>query len=482
MNRSKVLALIILTGIVISCGFSFASTAQLTAAETTGTTPSRPNILLILTDDETTSDMSHMPQTKALIGGQGVTFSNANVTYSLCCPSRATIFRGQYAHNTGVLSNAPPLGAAPKFRSTGDDQSTVATWLQDAGYQTAFFGKYLNNYGGNGDTYEPPGWDEWHALSGIFNQGPRINNNGTVETLSDGTIFDQALKSKADSYLQGTDPSKPFFMEFATHSPHSPYDYPASERTAFSAQSAPRDSATNEKNISDKPSWLRHRYPDRLTTRQMNAIDAHYRDRMRAITMVDGMVAGLVQDLKDRGELDNTYIIFTSDNGWSYGDNRLRGKWNPYIPAHQVPMMMRGPGIPAGVSRSQFALNNDLAPTISEWAGVTPPHTLDGRSLSPLLTTDANPAWRTRFLYEGWHDPKYKPSPPRYQGIRTKTYSYTEYPGLSAKQRELYNLKNDPHQRHNVYDKASRKLKVSLHARLQKLSNCEGDACRTAED
>src|ERR671912_1649848 len=142
--------------------------------------PEPPNVILILTDDLALEDVNvdtlkHMPNLRAFME-EGTTFDNAFVTNSLCCPSRATILRGQYTHNHQILSNDPPRGGFEKFRFLGHENSTMATWLKEQGYTTAFFGKYLNGYAGS---YIPPGWGEWHAVSGNF-LSTALNENGNI--------------------------------------------------------------------------------------------------------------------------------------------------------------------------------------------------------------------------------------------------------------------------------------------------------------
>lgn len=458
--------------VLLTSAALFASGGSVLAQETPPPQDNRPNIVLVLTDDQTLSDMNRMPITNSLLGARGVTFDQAFVTYSLCCPSRATILRGQYPHNTGILSNSLPEGAEPKFRQTGMDKSTVATWLDDAGYQTVFLGKYMNGYT---DNYVPPGWDNWHALVGAFHTNPRINNNGTIETLPGGTILDQYLAGRASDYVKNTE--GPLFMQLSTHSPHSPYQYPSSYTQDFVGANPPRYPSFNERDVSDKPRWLRQRSV--FTKRSIANINIDYRNRMRAVKMVDNIVGQLVNDLDQSGKLDNTYIIFTSDNGWQYGEHRLRGKWTPYLESHRVPLLIRGPGVSQNVKRGQYALNNDLAPTIADMADVTPPAFIDGRSLMPLLGSNPPASWRSRFLYEGWHDPDWPSSPPQYKGMKTDTLAYTEYP--VTRERELYNLIRDPYQLQNNYARASRPLKRALAANLARLKNCRAAECRAAE-
>ena len=150
----------------------------------------QPNIILILTDDLADDDLSYMPNLRSLLIEQGTTFENAFVTDSLCCPSRATILRGQYAHNHGILENGPPNGGYEKFRSLGRQSSTLATWLQDAGYRTVLIGKYMNDYEG---TQVPPGWNDWHAVSGNYTSHD-LNENGKTVSYDPGSYYGRSRR------------------------------------------------------------------------------------------------------------------------------------------------------------------------------------------------------------------------------------------------------------------------------------------------
>jgi arylsulfatase A-like enzyme len=298
--------------------------------------PPKPNIVLIITDDMAAWDLRFMPKTKTLLTSQGTRFSRAYVTYSLCCPSRATILRGQYAHNHTIYDNSPPDGAAPKFRSQGLEESTVATWLDEAGYRTGHVGKYMNAYDGD---YIPPGWDSWHTLYGYHPNTHTINDNGNKNTYS--APVDSALELRVKRFL-GASSTAPFYLQVGTHGPHNPHEYPPEYEDLYKDLKAPRYRAFNEADVSDKPRWIRAR--DRFDARQVAWVDENYRGRLRALRDVDDLVGEVVGTLREQGDLENTYIVFTSDNGWHYGEHRLQGKWSPYENAVRVPMVVRGPG------------------------------------------------------------------------------------------------------------------------------------------
>ena len=348
----------------------------------------RPNIILILTDDLADDDLSYMPNLRSLLIEQGTTFENAFVTDSLCCPSRATILRGQYAHNHGILENGPPNGGYEKFRSLGRQNSTLATWLQDAGYRTVLIGKYMNDYEG---TQVPPGWDDWHAVSGNYTSHD-LSENGKIVSYDPGSYYmTDVLADTAVDFIRDPDghvpsflvPSRPFFMWLGTTAPHQPADPAPRHANAFSDVSMPRPPSFDEGDVSDKPAWIRDNPP--LDPEQIAYAEDLYRKRMQSMLAVDDMIGRLVGELRKSGELDNTYFFFTSDNGFHFGTHRLSvGKWTAYEEDISVPLIVRGPGVPKGRTLEHLVLNNDFAPTFADLGGAEIPDFVDGRTLRPL--------------------------------------------------------------------------------------------------
>jgi len=448
----------------------------------------RPNILFILADDMRASDLKYLPNTQDLLASQGVEFEKPWVTRSLCCPSRATIFRGQYAHNHKVWVNVPPSGGFWSFYDQGLENSTVATWLDGAGYDTVLIGKYLNRYGLDRDgnyaptTHKPPGWDEWYAWEGDYNSDTKydINENGEIVTYFRSDIHDTDLHAQtAEDYIRRTAGGAPFFMHLSPNVPHFPSYYAPRHASMFTDTPLPRPTSFNEADVSDKPAWVRNK--PRLTSAEISDMTGFYRDRLRALQSLDDMVGKLVGALQDTDQLSNTYIVFTSDNGIYLGEHRLEAKAADYNAAPRIPLLIRGPGVPQGVSRPQMALNNDFAPTIASWAGVTPPGFVDGRSLEPLLTSNPPPSWRSAFLVEHRRTPEefaYVRAIPNYSAIRTAQYNYVEY---GTGERELYDLDADPTELTNIYNSASPALISDLHAKLEALKSCAGLECRKVE-
>ena len=454
----------------------------------------KPNILFILADDMKARDLAHMPKTQRLLVDQGVEFDKPWVTRSLCCPSRATILRGQYTHNHGVWVNVEPSGGFWNFLDQGLENSTIATWLNAAGYDTILIGKYLNRYGldRNGNrapsTHVPPGWDEWHAWEGIYagtGTSYKINENGRIVTYQRSQIHDTDLHAQTAENFIRTARNRPFFMYLAPNAPHKPAYYAPRHADLFSSESLPRPSSFNEADVSDKPQWVRNK--PLLSSTKIQELTTLNRNRLRALQSVDEMVERLVNALRDTGELSNTYIVFTSDNGVYLGEHRLTAKGAAYNASPRVPLVIRGPGVPRGVTRSQMVLNNDLAPTFASWAGVNPPNFVDGRSLKPLLTSNPPANWRTAFLVEHRRTPEefaYVRAIPNYRAIRTARYSYVEY---GTGEKELYDLDADPTELTNIFPRASQTLRSNLQRRLNELKACaradtSTTSCRRAED
>ena len=479
MKQGMLLVATVLFGVLAGLALAVAQT-QSSLAQTTP--PTKPNILFVLTDDMRAWDLRYMPKTRTLLADGGVRFTKAFVTNSLCCPSRATILRGQYAHNHRVLSNRPLLGGFEKFRSLGRENSTMATWLDGAGYDTMFVGKYFNGY--DNTTHVPPGWDEWHGYLGDYvpSDTYRLNENGQISTYDRSQIHDTDLfADKAANFLESTAGGAPFFMYLSTNAPHTPAFAPQRHQNMFTDVPLPDPPSLNEADASDKPAWVRN--TPRLTPENASDLRQLYGQRLRSLQSVDEMVGRLIDVLGKTGELSNTYVVFTSDNGLHFGEHRINAKkWTAYEEAIRVPLLVRGPGVPPGASRSQMALNNDLAPTFASWAGVAPPSFVDGRSLRPLLSKSPPPSWRRTLLVEHWQDENgdaYAATIPNYKAVRTAGYLYARY---ATGERELYNLGNDPYELNSLHNTASTELRGDLTSRLDALSNCAAQSCRSAEN
>jgi arylsulfatase A-like enzyme len=460
-------------------------------AFTAGQTP-RPNIVVILTDDMSTRELGAMPRTRQLIGQRGVTFARSFAPFPLCCPSRVSMLTGQYAHNHGVLGNGATDGFHPEggFAGFTTDGNTLATWLNRTGYQTVWIGKYLNGYGEPGSpARKPPGWDGWHGTVGgsyrtfeVFEQGELVEYRGTHRT----TWTNRAAVDVIHSRIPQAAPLFLFVSHFAPHNgrPVDPDDPPTelgfgspspapTDRNDFHGVELPRSPAFNEKDVRDKPATVRNK--PLLTNAQVRALQEIHQQRLEALRAVDRGVAAVIGALRAAGELDNTVIVFTSDNGYMMGQHRIiKSKTTPYEPAIRVPLLMRGPGVPTGVVRQQLVGTVDLAPTVARLAGAVPGRVFDGTSLMPLARNPSAMAGRDLVVEMG---PTRIGGPMEFTGLRTRRYTYVV---RRSGERELYDLRRDPFQLSNLI--GSPDLDPDLKAMLAKqhaeMHDCAGEECR----
>jgi N-acetylglucosamine-6-sulfatase len=456
--------------------------------------PSQPNIVVIVTDDEDVASHEFMPKTKALLEDRGTTFDNFFVSYPFCCPSRATILRGQYAHNTHIVGNEQPWGGFEKLRQLGLEESTVATWLQTAGYHTAMIGKYINRYVPKRDGV-PPGWDEWYVGGNAHpSYNYTLNENGKMVAYGDRPedYLNDVLTEKAVQVIQNASAAgQPFFVYVLPYTPHSPSIAAPRHLGMFADAALPKSPAFDEADVSDKPAFIRAIPP--LDEERIARLEDEYRRRLDSLQAIDDMVASIVSALKAGGALERTYVMYSSDNGFHLGEHRLpAGKDFPYEEDIRVPMVVRGPGVPEGETIEAMVLNSDFAPTFAEIAGIAPPDFVDGRSFLSLFE-DPDQAWRQSFLVERRQfEAQYVELAERlgmtgaeidqsaqYDAIRTTDWTYVEY---GTGERELYDLAGDPHQLENVVDTADPALVAALAARLDELRLCGGAECRQLED
>jgi len=441
-------------------------------------TVKQPNVVVIMTDDQTLEQQRWLPRTNALLGAEGTTFTNFVVSYSECCPSRATLLTGQYAHNHGVLSSALPTGGVSLF----DHANSLAPWLQANGYYTALSGKYMNGYGSDlPPTFVPPGWDDWYALYEpttyeYFNYDVSLNGVTEHHARRASDYSTDVLASRVDQQIRthgGTD--QPFFMAFTPTAPHvtlrglAGIAAPRHAGTLVGA-TAPRTPSFNSVNAS-LPAFVR--LLPAFTADAITGIDNIYRVDAEAMLAVDEAVEMIYDALRDTGELDNTIIIFTSDNGLHFGDRRMvNSKSDPYEETLRVPLLVRGPGFPAGAVVNQPTANIDLAPTITAATGTTPGRVADGVSLSNFVADPGYGVHRTVITENG-------PLLGRrmYKGIRDDRWVYIAW---STGEKELYDLATDPYEMQNLVHVPARQLQVlSLDKKLRDLQPCAGATCRS---
>ncbi len=465
--------LIALSGLVVVSG----SGAAPHPLRTRATQP--PNVVMVMSDDQTVRELKAMPHVLDEIGAPGATFDNSFVNFSLCCPSRSTFLTGLYAHNHQVLSNDPPDGGFERFESL-DANNDLPLWLQDAGYYTGQVGKYLNGYGARSPTLIPPGWNWFNAISGpITYYNFSLNSNGTLTTYGEAPsdYVDDVITGKALDFIHARASSRiPFFLYVAYKAPHSGGAHPTGTRCEVGSEPAPRHfgefagtplpkpPSFDEADVSDKPGQIQNL--PRLSAETVGRITTRYQCELEALQSVDDGVAKIVAALRSEAALRNTLLIFASDNGFFHGEHRVPvGKIRLYEPSIRVPLLMRGPGIPAGVRVQDLAINADLAPTIVDAAGATARRTMDGES---LLAAVGNPNALTgrRLLIDA----------KSYEAVRTQRYIYARH---DSGERELYDLTVDPDELQNVVDTPGyADAQAALVRDLRELRDCAGLACR----
>ena len=458
-----------------------------------------PNIVYVLTDDLSRDLLPYMPAVQQM-QRQGVTFSNFFVSDSLCCPSRSTIFTGDFPHDTGVFTNAGKEGGITAFYKHEDQNRSFNIYLQQAGYQTAFMGKYLNGYlqgptrSPIADTAVPPGWNEWDGAGfGYPEFDYELNQNGRLHYYGHQPrdyLTDVIARRGAGFVRRTARAGKPFFLELATFAPHQPYTPPPRYKHAFAQLNAPEPAAFDTL-PTDAPKWLSGHGP--LTAANIRYINRIFRKRAESDLAVDDLINRIKAALRATGQLRNTYIVFNSDNGLHTGEYRLMpGKLTAFDTDIHVPLVIDGPGVPAGVTTSGMAENTDLAKTFEQIAGTSAP--CDGHSLMPLLSQAPPPAdWRNAVLVEH-HGPDLQShyddedpdgqdfkvgNPTTYEAMRTPDFLYVEY---RDGEREFYDLRSDPQELHNLASSLSAAALGQLHTKLQALERCHtGDACWAAE-
>jgi N-acetylglucosamine-6-sulfatase len=422
----------------------------------------RPNIVFVLTDDQRWDTLGAMPTVQRELVARGVTFTNAFAVNPLCCPSRASFLTGRYSHSTGVYDNNAPHGGAAWF----DDSSTLATWLSDAGYRTAYVGKYLNRYPNSG---VPLGWHHWLGFNGGY-YGYWLSVHGLRTFFgSDAASYStDMLTREAVSFVQTT--ADPFFLVYAPYAPHGPATPAPRHEDAFEDVARWRPASYDEEDVADKPAWLRSR--PQLTEDERRSLDDFRRRQLASLRAVDEGVGELVAALRDSGRLADTIIVFASDNGLLWGEHRQANrKTSAYEESIRIPFVVRYDAHVAGGRReARLVTNVDLAPTLAELAGTAAPGA-EGASLVPLLAPSLAPVaapWRGRFLVEHMQGRLGATAEvPTYCAVRGGRYKYVLY---ATREEELYDLAADPLELENrAGDPAFRARLSSLRTDLKEL-------------
>lgn len=467
-----------------ACGSGGSSPSSPSGA-TPAATPAaalRPlNIVVIMTDDQDTVSARNMPKMRSLIAAEGVTFQNAIATTPLCGPSRATILTGRYGHSHGIRSNQAPLGGYGAYRDSGLEANSLPVWLAAAGYRSAYLGKYTNGYG-PGWTTKPPGWDYWLAFTEPQNYRDfTYNEDGVDRRASSGSYQTDFLGEKALEFLKRTEEKddQPFFLMISTFAPHNRARPASRHGSMFGSAGAPRTPAFDEADVSDKPRHIR-KIP-RFISSTVDAIDNEYRNVLRSLQSVDDLIDDLVKALAAQGELENTAVVFLSDNGVSTGAHRFTDKTAPYAESLDLPLYIRAPGSAKGVDIPHLVANLDLPATILDWARITAPSSVEGRSLTPLLApqTPAITSWRSELLIEYWDNTNPATTDmPSYQGVRVEDGVNSElYVLYNTEEEEYYDFKKDPHQLTSAVSGNPERVN-RLNRRMKELNACRGASCR----
>jgi len=514
----------------------------------------RPSFVVIQTDDQTLDELYAgfgeprllaMPNTLRLLAKRGMTFTRYYVSYPLCCPSRVSLLTGRYAHNNGVKGNVQPNGGYFGFSFRAADTHNLAVWLQDTGYRTIHVGKFLNGYGEepySSGKEVPPGWDAWHSVlksdSTHYYYGYELNDNGQIEgPFGDSGSWDtreygvrdevgcpfapingqpclyetDVLTRIADEELTGTSPEQPFYLQLDYTAPHGDFRKPAGPEPAIRHygwfEGAPyphsRSQGFDEGNVNDKPRFIRE--APYLSLSDIHTYRIYYDKALESLRSIDDGVKEIIDTLGSLHRLRNTYVIFTSDNGFFFGEHRLLGgKFLAYDPSTHLPFLIRGPGIKPNTDSNEIVGNIDIAPTVLELAGAKADKSIDGRSMVPFLHDPGLTTLRP-YLFESFVEtsdvetagaidqpgPQSRPeskaragatasllAPPKdYEGILLGPYKYIAWPDG---EKELYDLEKDPYELNNIVRQPNYfPVRNFLHHELlNRLEDCVGRICR----
>jgi len=425
-----------------------------------------------VTDDQLDKTVTSaiMPNVYREMVLSGVEFTNGFVSNSWCCPSRASILSGQYSGNNGVWTTGGKWGL-PAWRK--HESSTLATWLRADGYRTGIIGKYMNGFAADAaTTYTPPGWDvtaipmdlTYQDGAGFYNydlwENGRAVHYGTAPADYSTRVFSQ----KARSFVAPNGDGKPWLLYLAYTAPHGPGEPDPLDVNAGAGLTFPMPPSVCERDVSDKPAFIRQKPLCTITQTQYTA---KMRDQqVKMLASVDRGLGQILSDLRASGQLSNTLVLYLSDNGHEMWEHRVRVKELPYEESIAVPLMARWDALGTVGRRDQIALNIDIAATIVDAAGVTQHGPFDGTSLLPAMT-NAGAAGRQDFLIEHKMLNANDQGGPSYCGVRSPTWKFVQY---QTGERELYDLPADPWEMRSRHGEAAvRAVEDSLHARMLEL-------------
>ncbi|MFC7359765.1 sulfatase family protein [Nocardioides astragali] len=435
----------------------------------------RPNLVFVLTDDMRDDDLAHMPITQRLLADRGMEFTDAISPHPLCCPARAQLATGQYAQNNGVQHNRGVHGGFPALDPTRE----ASSWFRDSGYRTGFVGKFLNGYGPR--DVRPSGWSRWDALTqGVYDYvNFSMTGDGRPRRYTDSyvtSVIEDHTNRAVRDFAAAGDPFVVYAWHLAPHyriTPEGGRGLPPAapqDRDLFrdARPASFDDPAFDESDVADQPAYLRRLSPVSPVSRA--GIREENTARLQSLQAVDRAIGSLVETLEAEGVLDNTYIVFSSDNGYSLGEHRFVGKDVLTEEALQVPLLVRGPGIAAASTSDLPVTLVDLPVTFAALTGVSPRWQVDGTSLAPTLFGDEQSFRDTtliqtgRTLGDGWS----------HRGVRTERYLY----GTDGTDAFLYDLLVDPDAMDNrIDDPAYASVQAALELRRSELVDCAGWTC-----
>ncbi|CAO3661658.1 unnamed protein product [Umbelopsis ramanniana] len=471
----------------------------------------RPNILFIFTDDQDyrMDSLSYMPNVQKYLVEQGTTYTNHYATVSVCCPSRVSLLRGQYAHNTNITHVMEPYGGYDRFNRLKLGESYLPIWLQEAGYSTNYIGKLMNGVAVHNWETAPKGWNYQDQLldpyTYVYNT-PVFSKDGEAPVFYENAYQTDIIHGKAKAALKRlNNTEEPFFLWVSPMAPHGQFqihsENPVNITTEppisaerhqhlFEDVKVPRTPNFNP-DVQGKTASYFNDMP-KLTDEQVDFLDHTYRRRLRALQAVDEMVGALFEQLEEQGQLDNTYVFYSADNGYHLGHHRaLAGKTTNMEEDINVPLLIRGPGIPKGAVSDLVSTHESLAPTFLALANGEDklPSWVDGgvMPITPALENHPLQASTETFSVEFWSDNiawendenLFVPGVNTYKTLRIigPTYDYS-YAVWCTGEHELFNLKSDPYQTQNIYNQATERFINRLDALLLVLKSCKAGNCR----
>ncbi|CAO3629163.1 unnamed protein product [Cunninghamella blakesleeana] len=469
----------------------------------------KPNIIFIFTDDQDArlNSIDYMPNLQKHLVKQGTTYQNHYATIAVCCPSRVSLLRGQYSHNTNITDVNPPYGGYTRFNKLNLGESTLPVWMQQAGYSTHYIGKLMNEYSVNNyNKPTPKGFDYQDQLvdpyTYVYNK-PVFSKNGEAPVFYKNAYQTDVIHGKALQALKNQrNTEKPFFLWVSPMAPHGQFNIsnnqiiteppiPAARHAHLfkDVKIARTPNFNPEKQTKTASYW---KYFSQLNDTLVDEFDEIHRNRLRALQAVDEMIGSLFDELEKQNKLDNTYIIYSADNGYHIGQHRAYpGKCGNIEEDINVPFIIRGPGVPKNQISDVVTSHTDLAPSILALAKGSQyvPEWVDGGVIpfTKELKNHPKPIAKESFAVEFWmkesipefYTGTFAPGPNIYKTIRviSKDYNYA-YTVWCTGEHEFYDLRKDPYELDNEYETIDPRLADRLDALLLVLKSCRAESCR----